>query len=129
MSCGGKKPPSEALFDIFEEKMSEMCSVTPSGHSKSIVTEEWWGYLDSLAPSVESIRPSVACKGFQVAVRKRGNIPVLNLLVDRINSGDFDCIVIEDPAISSSHIPTWGPNLILVDRVFADKVLLLGELP
>lgn len=129
MSYDRKKPPSEALFDIFEEKMSEMCSVNPSGHSKSIVTDEWWSYLDSLAPSVESIRPSVACRNFQVAVRKRGNIPVLNLLVERINGGDFDGLVIEDPGISSSHVPTWGPNLILVDRGFADKVLLLGELP
>lgn len=119
----------EALFGIFEERMAEMCSVVPSGHSKSIVSEEWFSYIDSLAPHVESIRPSQHMKSRAVLPRKTGNIPVVQLLTDRINRGGFDMVVIEDPGVSRDHIPTWGPNLLLVDREFADKVVALGCLP
>lgn len=123
------KPPVEALFDLFEERMAQTCSVVPSGHSKSIVSEEWFSYLDSLRPDVESIRPSELFRSRPVAPRKTGNFPVLSFLVERINGGGFDGIIIEDPGVSSNHNPTWGPNLILVSRGFADKVLLLGGLP
>lgn len=123
------KNTAEVLFEIFEEKMAEICSVVPSGHSKSIVSQEWFSYIDSLSPAVEAIRPSDELRGRPVTVRKSGNVPVLALLAGRINEGLFDRIVIEDPGISSAHIPTWGPNLLLVSRDFADKVLLLGGLP
>lgn len=124
-----KKPPAEVLFDMFEEKMAQMCSVVPSDHAKTIVSEEWFSYLDSLHPSVECIRPTELFRSRQVVVRKKGNFPVLSFLAERINSGGFDGLIIEDPGISHHHNPTFGPNLLLVDRDFADKVLLLGCLP
>lgn len=124
-----RKTQPEILFEMFEEKMTQICSVVPSGHSKSIVSDEWFSYLDSLRPAVECIRPSELFRRHQVAVKKTDNLPVLALLMDRINSGGFDGLIIEDPGISSSHIPTWGPNLLLVSRDFADKALLLGVLP
>lgn len=124
-----RKPVAEVLFGIFEEKMAQMCSVVPSDHSKSIVSHEWFSYIDSLRPSVETIRPSEVLRGLPVSVRKTGNVPVLSLLIDRINGGGFDGVVIEDPGISSGHVPTWGPNLLLISRDFADKVMLLGGLP
>ena len=106
-----------------------MCSVVPSEHSKSIVSEEWFSYLDSLHPQVESIRPTDLLKSHDVVVSKKNNIPVVSLLAARINCGGFDGLIIEDPGISRSHVPTWGPNLLLVSREFADKALLLGCLP
>lgn len=123
------KPPSQALFDMFEEKMSQVCSVVPSGHAKTIVSDEWFGYLDSLRPAVECIRPTELFRSRQVVVRKTGNLPVLSFLMERINEDGFDGIIIEDPGISTHHNPTWGPNLLLVGRDFADKALMLGSLP
>lgn len=120
---------AEILYGIFEEKMSQVCSVVPSGHSKSIVSDDWVSYIASLGPQVESIRPSEYMRARGVVPRKTGNFPVLALLAERINEGEFDRIVIEDPGVGNNHIPAWGPNLLLVDRGFADKVLLLGELP
>lgn len=119
----------DALFRIFEDKMAEICSVVPSGHSKSIVSEDWFSYVDSLAPHVETIRPTEHKRVHGIVPRKTGNIPVLQLLADRINRGDFNMLLIEDPGISRHHLPTWGPNLILVERDFADKVVALGCLP
>lgn len=119
----------ETLFRIFEEKMAEMCSVVPSDHSKSIVSQDWFSYIDSLGPAVETIRPSEELRGRGVTVRKSGNVPALALLAGRINKGPFDRILIEDPGISPSHIPTWGPNLLLVDRDFAERVIFMGCLP
>lgn len=124
-----EKNPADALFEMFEERMAEMCSVVPSEHSKSIVSEEWFSYLDSLHPQVESIRPTDLMRRREVVVKKRHNIPVISLLAERINSRGFDGLLIEDPGISRSHVPTWGPNLLLVSREFADKALLLGCLP
>lgn len=123
------KPPAEVLYDIFEEKMAQMCSVVPSGHSKNIVSDEWFSYVDSLRPAVESIRPSARPKSDWSAPKKNGNMPLLSMLMDRINDEGFDRLVIEDPGISSRHVPTWGPNLLLIDRDFADKILVLGGLP
>ena len=117
------------LFNIFEDKMAEICSVVPSGHTKSIVSEEWFSYVDSLAPHVETIRPTKAKRSYGIVPRKTGNIPVVELLAERINRGDFNMVLIEDPGISRNHLPTWGPNLLLVDRDFADKVVALGCLP
>lgn len=119
----------DALFGIFEDKMAEMCSVVPSGYAKSIVSEEWFSYVDSLAPHVEPIRPTEHMKNQGITPSKTGNIPVVRLLSQRINRGNFDMVVIEDPGISRDHIPTWGPNLLLVDREFADRVVALGCLP
>ena len=119
----------DVLFGLFEEKMAEMCSVVPSDHSKSIVSEEWFSYVDSLDPHVESVRPSEYMKSRGIVPHKTGNIPVVQLLADRINKGGFDGVVIEDPGISRDHIPTWGPNLLLVQREFAEKAVALGCLP
>jgi hypothetical protein len=119
----------DLLFELFEEKMAEVCSVVPSNHSKSIVSEKWLSYVDSLEPYVESIRPSEYMKSRGVMPRKMGNMPVVKLLADRINKGGFDGVVIEDPGIFHDHIPTWGPNLLLVQREFADKAIALGCLP
>lgn len=124
-----ERKPAEALFEIFEERMSQMCSVVPSDNSKSIVSDEWFSYLDSLYPAVECIRPTELFRSRQVVVKKKGNFPVLSFLADRINEGGFDGFVIEDPGVSHHHNPTFGPNLLLVDRDFADKALLMGCLP
>jgi hypothetical protein len=120
---------SEELFGIFEERMAAICSVVPSAHAKSLVSGEWFSYIDSLAPHVESIRPSQYMKSRAIMPRKTGNIPVVQLLAERINRGGFDAVVIEDPGVLSDHIPTWGPNLLLVGRDFAYKVVALGCLP
>lgn len=119
----------ERLFLIFEERMSLLCSVVPSDHSKSIVSDEWFDYVDSLSPRVEAIRPSLVFKKHHVTVCKKGNIPVLSLLMERVNRAAFDMVVIEDPGQGAWHVPMWGPNLLLVDRDFALTVLALGELP
>jgi len=119
---------SEFLFRLFEEKMMSLCGVVPSDHSKTIVPEKWFRYVDSLGPHVESVRPTRDWKE-EMLPRKKGNFPLVELLLRRVNEGDFDKIVIEDPGISSDHVPGWGPNLLLVDRQFALKVYALGELP
>lgn len=119
----------DELFRIFEDRMSAICSVVPSNHSKSIVNEEWFSYVDSLSPAVESIRPTMSMIGKHITIRKTGNIPVVALLMERINEGRFDGFVIEDPGVSREYIPAWGPNLLLVDREFALRVVALGELP
>lgn len=123
------KPSAEALFDMFEEKMTQMCGVVPSDHAKSIVSDDWFSYLDSLYPAVECIRPTELFRRHQVVVRKKGNLPVLSFLMERINEEGFDGFIIEDPGISHHHNPTFGPNLLLVGRDFADKALVLGGLP
>jgi hypothetical protein len=124
-----EKKLMDMLFGLFEEKMAEMCSVVPSDHSKSIVSREWFDYVDSLAPQVESIRPTEYMRGVSLMPRKNGNIPIVNLLSERINKGNFDMILIEDPGISGDHVAPWGPNLILVQREFAEKAVALGYLP
>jgi hypothetical protein len=119
----------DVLFGLFEERMAEMCSVVPPENSKSIVSHEWFEYIDSLAPHVESIRPTEYMRSVTLLPRKTGNIPIVRLLSERINKGAFDMILVEDPGISGDHVPPWGPNLLLVQREFAEKAVALGCLP
>jgi hypothetical protein len=119
----------DVLFGLFEERMAEMCSVVPSDNSKSIVSQEWFSYVDSLAPHVTPIRPTEYMRSRAIVPRKTGNIPVVEILAQKVNEGGFDMIIVEDPGISGDHVPTWGPNLLLVQREFAEKAVALGCLP
>lgn len=47
----------------------------------------------------------------------------VNYLIERVNEGPFDKIIIHDPATSEDR------GFLLLDRDFAQKVLVLGELP
>ena len=112
------------LFLMFQSRMAKMLSVMPPSRSNEILWEDWFAYVDSLAPEVETIRLSKDRLmqgeddgGLSMAIRR---LPVLNSLVERLNRGPFDKIVINDPL---------GPSLILVSRDFALKALSLGELP
>jgi hypothetical protein len=47
----------------------------------------------------------------------------MSYLIERVNEGPFDKIIIHDPATSEDR------GFLLLDRDFAQKVLVLGELP
>ena len=47
----------------------------------------------------------------------------VSYLIERVNEVPFDKIIIQDPATSEDR------GFLLLDRDFAQKVLVLGELP
>jgi len=118
----------DALFRIFESKMAELCDVKVNPNVKTLASHKWFDYIDSLSPEVATIRPAREVR-LPAAPRKTGNTPIVKLIAERINSCDSPPVIVEDPGVDSGHNPLFGPNLLLVDRSFAERVLVLGSLP
>lgn len=70
---------------------------------------KWYKYLDEL--------------GVERVCQYSHMMSPVSYLIERVNEGPFDKIIIHDPATTEDR------GFLLLDRDFAQKVLVLGELP
>ena len=90
----------EKIFRIFEKKW-----LANNVHRNGPI---WYDYLKSMG--LESITSDTSLAS------------PLDYLLERVYSGNFDKVVVRDPDPSSG-------GFILMDRDFANKILVLGDLP
>lgn len=100
------KSDTEKVYDAFLRRYRKFWD-TGSGMSEHDIVDMWDDWVESLP--VEHIK-------------KFSNIanPV-DYLLERVNQPGFNSVVIRDPGDNK--------NFLIMDREFADKVLVLGDIP
>lgn len=107
-SLESSKTFTEKLYDVFLRRYRRFWDDAGSGMREHDIVELWEEWLEER-------------KGVE-HVRKFSNLasPV-DYLLERVNEPGWNRVVIHDPSDSK--------NFILVDRDFAEKVLVLDEVP
>jgi hypothetical protein len=93
---------ADKLWSIFKKKHEDFWAASSMG-------ESWSKYLKEL--------------GIERVNQISHMMSPVSYLIERINEGPFDKLIIHDPATTEDR------GFLLLDRDFAQKVLVLGELP
>lgn len=101
------KSDTDKIYDAFLRRYRKFWD-TGSGMREHDIVEMWEDWVGSL-DSVEHIK-KFSNKGEPV-----------DYLLDRVNQPGFNGVVIRDPG--------GGNEFLVMDREFADKVLVLGDIP
>ena len=102
------KGDMEKIYDAFLRRYKKFWDDAGSGMREHDIEDMWHEWLEE-TKQVE-------------LVKKFSNLASsIDYLIDRINEPGFDRVVIHDPGNSS--------NFLILGRDFANKVLVLGDVP
>lgn len=102
------KSDTEKVYDAFLRRYRKFWD-TGSGMNEHDIVEMWDDWVESL-DSVEHIK-------------KFSNVAnSVDYLLECVNQPGFDKVVVRDPGDHNN-------NFLVLDRDFADKVLVLGDIP
>ena len=98
-------------YQIVRSEADKLWSIFRKKHDKI-----QWEHLGSWSKYLEELGVERVCQYSHM-------MSPVSYLIERVNEGPFDKIIIHDPATTENR------GFLLLDRDFAQKVLVLGDLP